>query len=178
MGCTLCAMKRTLTLGAAWTASAVAAVALGFLAVSLVDASASPGDLTTSSSARSTSVLKTVPAPSAPISAPTSTPDSTATSGPAATGGTGAPGASGPQASVEHATAGGSVLAGCSDGVPVLASAPSPGWWIDDSRSGDKVEFENGSESIEVTIGCATGTPQFSVEGPAADDGGGHGSDD
>ena len=37
------AMKRTLALGAAWTGSAVAAVGLGFLAVSLVGASASPG---------------------------------------------------------------------------------------------------------------------------------------
>src|SRR3954453_5499346 len=35
-------MKRTIALGAAWTASAAAAVGLGFLAVSLVDASASP----------------------------------------------------------------------------------------------------------------------------------------
>jgi hypothetical protein len=35
-------MTRTLVLGAAWTASAAAAVGLGFLAVSLVDASASP----------------------------------------------------------------------------------------------------------------------------------------
>ena len=36
-------MNRTIALGAAWTASAAAAVGLGFLAVSLVDASASPG---------------------------------------------------------------------------------------------------------------------------------------
>ena len=35
-------MQRTLALGALWTASAGAAVGLGFLAVSLVDASASP----------------------------------------------------------------------------------------------------------------------------------------
>ncbi|MFL6093911.1 MAG: hypothetical protein ACJ71Y_00510 [Blastococcus sp.] len=158
-------MKRTLTLSAAWSASAVAAVGLGFLAVSLVDASASPGDLATSSSTRLSAVTATAPAPSAPTSAATSALTSTA----APADNTAVPGASAPQASVEHATAGGSVLAGCSDGTPVLASAPSPGWWIDDSSSGNEVEFENGSESIEVTIDCATGTPQFSVEGPRAD---------
>jgi hypothetical protein len=36
-------MNRSVALGAAWSASAIAAVGLGFLAVSLVDASASPG---------------------------------------------------------------------------------------------------------------------------------------
>src|SRR3954447_10889591 len=44
-------MKRTLTLGAVWTASAAAAVGLGFLAVSLVDASASPATSSTATSA-------------------------------------------------------------------------------------------------------------------------------
>ena len=42
-GGTLCPMNRSVALGAAWSASAIAAVGLGFLAVSLVDASASPG---------------------------------------------------------------------------------------------------------------------------------------
>jgi hypothetical protein len=46
-------MKRALVLGAAWTASAAAAVGLGFLAVSLVGASASPGPQPVASTATS-----------------------------------------------------------------------------------------------------------------------------
>ena len=47
-------MNRTLLLGTAWTASAGAAVGLGFLAVSLVDASASPTVQPVASSALAT----------------------------------------------------------------------------------------------------------------------------
>jgi hypothetical protein len=81
--------------------------------------------------------------------------------------------------------------------VPVLASAPAAGWWVDDPSRADEVEFENGSAKIEVAVSCAGGTPSFFVEGPrddgpssapasatgSGDDsdgrrGGGHGSDD
>jgi hypothetical protein len=60
----------------------------------------------------------------------------------------------------------------------VLASAPTPGWWLDDSDDLGKVEFENGALEIEVRVACVAGTPQFWVEGPQADDGRGRGSDD
>jgi hypothetical protein len=143
----VCDMKRTLSLGAAWTASAAAAIGLGFLAVSLVDASASPG--------------------SQPAAVPDDLPSISPTAAPTA-----APGADDSTTGrfLEQLTAGGTVYAGCASGAPVLASAPAAGWWVDDSSSADEVEFQDGTRSIEVRVGCATGVPQFSVEGPRADD--------
>ena len=125
-------------LGAAWTASAAAAVGLGFLAVSLVGASASPGPVATST----------------PV--PTTTP----------TAGTVAP-------SGETATAGGTVFASCDGAVATLASAPAPGWWVDDSSAEGEVEFRNGTQKVEIRAVCVDGGPQFTVEGPRADDSGG-----
>jgi hypothetical protein len=167
-------VKRTLALAAAWTGSAVAAVGLGFLAVSLVGASASPA---------------TQPVASGASTSPTAAPTSTAPAVP----------------SGEQVTAGGTVFAACLNGIPELAGAPAPGWWVDDSSDPGEVEFRNGSQKVEVRTVCAGGAPQFSVEGPRADgsgsgsgssssssssssspggadssgrDGGGHGSDD
>ena len=125
-------------LGAAWTASAAAAVGLGFLAVSLVGASASPGAV-----ASSTPVPTTTPA-----------------------AGTVAP-------SGETATTGGTVFASCDGAVVTLASAPAPGWWVDDSSGQGEVEFRNGTQKVEIRAVCVDGGPQFSVEGPRADDSGG-----
>jgi hypothetical protein len=152
-------MKRTLTLGALWTASAATAVGLGFLAVSLVDASASPPDLTAASSTNS-------PVTTAPTAAAAAT-SSHGADDPAA------PGPSAPLASVQQVTAGGTVYAGCTDGQPVLAGAPVAGWGVDDSSAPDRVEFSDGVQSIEVRVDCSTGTPQFSVEGPRAGSRGG-----
>lgn len=161
----LAPMQRTLVLGAVWTASAAAAVGLGFLAVSLVGASASPGPQ--------------------PVGSTTST-AAVPTSGPV-------------PASGEMATVGGTVYASCAGGTPDLASAPAPGWWVDDSRDDGEVEFRNGSQKVEIRTVCVDGGPQFSVEGPRAEsdspsptppasssssddtsgrDSGGHGSDD
>jgi hypothetical protein len=159
-------MQRTLVLAAAWTASAAAAVGLGFLAVSLVGASASPG-----------------PQPGATA---TTSPGATPTSGPVSP-------------SSEMATVGGTVYASCVDGTPDLASAPAPGWWVDDSSDAGEVEFRDGSQKVEISTVCVDGGPRFSVEGPRPEsgspattppaspsspddssgrDGGGHGSDD
>jgi hypothetical protein len=137
-------MRRPLLLGAAWLASAGAAVGLGFLAVSLVGAGASPA---------------TTPA--------AVTTDSTATP----TDGTAAP--TSPLPTGEFATAGGTVYANCSDGTPVLAGVPAAGWWVDDSDDSAKVEFKNGSQKVEVHVTCSGGSPQFFQEGPRADDSGG-----
>ena len=136
-------MKRTIALGAAWTASAAAAVGLGFLAVSLVDASASPGTNNlagTTTSATGTATPTTSPAPGA--------------------------------ASGEHVTVGGTVFASCVGGVPSLAGAPAPGWWVDDSNDPGEVEFKNGTQKVEVHTVCAGDVPQFSDEGLRADDSG------
>ncbi|MET0765425.1 MAG: hypothetical protein ABWY29_11200 [Blastococcus sp.] len=170
-------MKRTLVLGSAWTASAAAAVGLGFLAVSLVDAEASPGAQPVAVTASSSEADDTP-------SASTSAPPPVAVSG-------------------EQATVGGTAFASCDNGVPVLASAPAAGWWVDDSARPGEVEFENGAEKVEVHVVCTPSGPQFRVEGPRTDDsrsgndssvppasptsgvddstgrvGGGHGSDD
>jgi hypothetical protein len=141
-------MKRTLLLGSAWAASAAAAVGLGFLAISLVDASASTGDQTAAAS------LTAVSSGGAP---------STATS-------------TGPPAAVpagQQLTDGGTVYGSCADGVPVLASAPAAGWWLDDSGDAGEVEFENGTLKIQVHVTCVDGAARFSVEGPRADQGSG-----
>jgi hypothetical protein len=150
-------MKRTLALGAAWTASAGVAVGLGFLAVSLVDASASPG---------------TQPVAAVATTTPGATSSSTAGPVPSATTAPGGPGAPAPGASVEQVTDGGTVYASCDGGVPVLAGAPSPGWWVDDPSRAGEVEFEDGTTKIEVAVSCAGSTPSFFVEGPRDDDGG------
>ncbi|MCW2696983.1 MAG: hypothetical protein JWR62_2068 [Modestobacter sp.] len=177
-------MKRTLALGAAWTAAAAVAVGLGFLAVSLVDASASSG---------TQPVAATSSATSPPAAASSTSPSVTGAPGPVP-----GPDPATPGVTLEQVTVGGTVLAGCTDGLPVLASAPSPGWWVDDSSDRHEVEFEDGATKVEVDVSCAGGSPLFSVEGPRADSssrpasptsassgddsdgrrGGGHGSDD
>jgi hypothetical protein len=135
-------MKRTIALGAAWTASAAAAVGLGFLAVSLVDASASPAtdNVAATTSATPGSATPTAPAPGA-------------TSG-------------------EYVTVGGTVFGSCIGGVPSLAGAPAPGWWVDDSNDPGEVEFKNGTQKLEVHTVCVGDVPQFSDEGLRSDDSG------
>ena len=137
-------MKRTLALGAAWTASAAAAVGLGFLAVSLVDASASPGTQPQAATGTTTSA--------APSATPTATPV-------ASTG--------------QMATVGGTVFADCTSGTPVVAGVPAAGWWADDSPKPGEAEFENGTLKVEVLVSCVGGGPVFRMEGPRADDSGG-----
>jgi hypothetical protein len=152
-------MKRTVALGTVWTASAAAAVGLGFLAVSLVDASASPGTTPVA--------LTTSAAPSA--SAPSTSSDDGSSSSSSSSSSTAPPPAASPG---EQATVGGTVYAACDTGAPVLASAPAPGWWLDDSNDPGEVEFKNGTLKVEVKISCAGGAPQFVVEGPREDNSG------
>jgi hypothetical protein len=140
-------MKRTLLLGAAWTASAASAVGLGFLAVSLVDASAT-GTVPLAAAATAPSAGETAASPSA----------STATT-----------------AAGTKATVAGTVSAVCASGTPRVSGAPATGWWIDDSDDADagEVEFEDGSRKLEVHVTCVDGSPRFTVEGPRADNSGG-----
>src|SRR3954453_15298917 len=135
-------MRRALLLGTVWTASADTSIGLGFLAVSLVGDSASSGTL--------------------PVAATGSTSaGSSAGSAPVA--------AASPAAAAQQATAGGTVFADCGGGRPVLAGVPVEGWSADDSNDPSKVEFRNGTQSVEVRAVCADGSPQFTVEGPRAD---------
>ena len=145
-------MKRTLLLGIAWIASAAAAVGLGFLAVALVDASASPG---------------TIPLAATPPAASSS---ATSTAEPSAS-------PSSLQPTAQKATEAGMVYASCDRGAPEVAGAPAAGWWVDDSDDPGEVEFKNGTRKLEVKVTCVDGSPVFSVEGPRADDSGG-GDDD
>ena len=173
-------MKRSIVLGAAWTASAAAAVGLGFLAVSLVDASASPG---TNLAAATTAPSTTSADRSSTSAAPTST---VAPADPSATG--------------EFATAGGTVFANCGNGSPLLAGVPATGWVVDDSNDPGEIEFTSGDQRVEVLVTCVGGAPVFRLDdsssasrassssSPASStsgrddssgrDGGGHGSDD
>jgi hypothetical protein len=135
-------MRRPLLLGAAWIVSAGAAVGLGYLAVSLVDASASPG--------------------TAPAGASTSAPTATSTAGPT-------PPVSSP-AKAQHVTVAGTVLADCTSGVPVLAGVPALGWWVDSPDPG-QVEFESDRQKLEVEVSCGPdGAPVFTDEGLRGDD--------
>jgi hypothetical protein len=136
-------MKRTIALGAAWTASAAAAVGLGFLAVSFVDASASPG---TQPVAASTT-------PSTPSAAPTGS-DSPET--PVTTGR--------PPATAEHVTAGGTVYADCTSGSPVVAAVPAAGWRVDPSDDPGKVEFDRAAQEVEIRVHCVDGSPSFVLD--------------
>ena len=136
-------MKRTLLLGTAWTASAAAAVGLGFLAVSLVDASASPGTI-----------------PLSATSSPSASTDSTATP-------------SSLQPTAQKATEAGMVYASCDSGSAQVSGAPAAGWWVDDSAEPGEVEFRDGSRKLEVHVTCVDGAPVFAVEGPRADNSGG-----
>ncbi len=133
-------MKRTVALAAGWTASAAAAVGLGFLAVSFVDASASPG--------------------AQPVAAST-TGSATATPSPS---GTPAPTAPARPATGEYVTAGGTAYANCTAGRPVVAAVPAAGWWVDDSNEPGKVEFERGEQKVEVRVSCVDGSPVFVLD--------------
>lgn len=140
------ALRRPLVLGVAWAASAAAAVGLGFLAVSLLDASASSG--TPQVAAATSSASEGQAGPTATRFVPRVT---------SATG--------------EFATAAGTVYATCGTGLPVLAGVPVAGWRIDDSGEQGKVEFENGTQQIEVRVACVDGSPRFASEGIEAEDG-------
>ena len=173
-------MTRTVALAALWTASAASAVGLGFLAVSLVDAEASP----VTRPIAATESVSASPAGSHDAGLPTPAPQ---------------PPAAPP--SGEYATVGGTVFASCDGGILQVAAAPATGWWVDDQDQHGEVEFESATREIEVHVACADGVPSFRDEGlradenrhedpsssssptPGADDstgrvGGGHGSDD
>ena len=142
-------MRRPLLLGAVWAASAGAAVGLGYLAVSLVDASASPG--------------------TSPVAASTSAPAPTGTAGTT-------PAVASP-ATAQHVTVAGTVFADCTGGSPRLAGVPVAGWWVDDSSDPGEVEFESENQKLEVKVSCgADGAPVFSDEGLRSDRDGGRSS--
>ena len=157
-------MKRTIALGAAWTASAAAAVGLGFLAVSLVDASASPG--------------------AQPVAATTTSAEASASpeAVPSATSALG-----------QSVTPGGTIYTDCASGSPVNAAVPAAGWSVDDSNAVGEMEFRAGDRKIEVHVTCeedgvisvtrddsSRGTPSPSTASSTAgsDDHGGHGAED
>jgi hypothetical protein len=165
-------VKRTVAFGALWTASAGAAVGLGLLAVSFVDAGGATG----------TELVAATGSPSAPSTGPSSTAStgsSTAPTDSPAPAPVPAPEPDPAPLTAEQATVAGTVYASCDAGALSLASAPAAGWWLDDSSDPGEVEFENGAQKVEVTVTCVGGAPQFFVEGPRDDGRGrGRGGDD
>ncbi|MGY1681436.1 hypothetical protein [Geodermatophilus sp. SYSU D01176] len=172
-------MKRTVALAALWTAAATSAVGVGFLAVSLVDAEASP----VTRPIAATESVSTAPSSADDATLPTPAPQSPAPA----------------PASGEYATVGGTVFASCDGGILQVAAAPATGWWLDDQDQHGEVEFESATRKVEVHVACADGVPSFRDEGVRADEnrpedagsspspgtddstgrlGGGHGSDD
>jgi hypothetical protein len=144
-------MNRTVAFGALWTASAAAAVGLGFLAVSFVDADRTPP---TQPAAATGSVASTPSVPS---------PEDTTTTVPQPEQPVAAP------ASGEYATVGGTIYASCEGGVLEVAAAPAVGWWLDDQDAGGEVEFESPSQKVEVHVACTDGSPSFFDEGVRGD---------
>ena len=137
-------MKRTLAFGALWTASAAAAVGLGFLAVSFVDAGASPATrpvAAATTAASPSAENRSAPEPPAPAAA-----------------------------SAEHVTVGGTVYVTCDGGMLQVAAAPATGWWLDDQDQHGEVEFESPTQTVEIHVVCSDGSPWFFVEGPRSDD--------
>lgn len=153
----VCGMKRTVAFSTLWTASAAAAVGLGFLAVSFVDADASP-------------VTRPIAATESVTAAPSPSPsDSGSDSGGAATPTPTSPPPVAAPASGEYATVGGTVFASCDGGVLQVAAAPAAGWWVDDQAQHGEVEFESSARKVEVHVACADGAPAFRDEGVRAD---------
>ena len=95
-------MKRSLLLAAVWVVASAAAVGVGFLAVSLVDASASPATQPAANTTAATATGTATSTPPPPV-VPTG----------------------------EQATAGGTVFASCVDGGVQLAAAPAAGWQVE-----------------------------------------------
>jgi hypothetical protein len=162
-------MKRSIALGAAWTASAAAAVGLGFLAVSLVGASASPSQPV----AATTSATATATATGAPT-APSAKGEFVTTGGTVladcASGSLVLAGVPAAGWSVDDSNDAGrlefrggnekvEVLVACVGGAPVFS--------LDDSASG------SGSSSSSTAPASTSGGDDSSGRG-----GGGHGSDD
>jgi hypothetical protein len=143
-------MTRTVALAALWTASAASAVGLGFLAVSLVDAEASP----VTRPIAATESVSAAPATSDDAGLPARAPQPPAAAPP----------------SGEYATVGGTVLASCDGGILQVAAAPATGWWVDDQDQHGEVEFESATRKIEVHVACADGVPSFRDEGLRADE--------
>lgn len=144
-------MKRAVASGALWTASAAAAVGLGFLAVSLVDTDTSPVTrpiAATESVAAAPSASSSSGSGSDDVAAPTPT--------------------SRPSASGEYASVGGTVFASCDGGLLQVGTAPADGWWVDDQDQHGEVQFESPTREVEVHVACGDGVPAFRDEGVRA----------
>ena len=162
--------RRTVLAGAGWVAAAVLATLIGMGGIRLIGDSltSTPGGVLDQQDVAK--ALAATPGPSTP-SHPSPTPgiSSGAASAPAGS----ASGATRP-AGVERgfSAAGGSVIAGCRDGVPYLVSwAPSPGYRVTQQETESEhvnVRFEGSGGRSEIRVACSGDTP---VE----QDRGGHG---
>src|SRR4051794_41520427 len=111
-------MRRALLLGTVWTASAATSIGLGFLAVSLVGASASSGTLPVAATGSTSAGSSAGPAPVAAAS---------------------------PVAAAQQATAGGTVFADCGGGPPGLARVAGGGGSAGESHDPGKEGGRDGT---------------------------------
>ncbi len=138
-------------LSTAWVGSALGAVGLGFVALSLLDGGATPvveqsastEAMETGAGATSSSAAATTTAPAAP-----------------------APGAG--TLTGEQSTPAGTVFGSCTGGQLTLGSAPAVGWQVDDSPDPGSVELRAGERRVEVHAVCGPAGPTFVVQDSAA----------
>ncbi len=154
-------MERNVVLSTAWVGSALGAVGLGFVALSLLDGGPTPVvEQSASTGAAETGAAGTS----------SSAPATTTSAAPGATGATTLTG--------EQATAAGTVFGSCTAGQLTLGSAPMAGWQVDDSPDPGSVELRSGERKVEVHAVCGPTGPTFVVEDSTAGATASHSDDD
>jgi hypothetical protein len=158
-------LRRTFASVAAWTVGATASVAVGLLALSLIDSG-----LTTRSAQPSTPDVLAEASPtrsaSADGSAGMGTPSAVAKS---------ASSTSGQGAERVLSSPGGTVVARCSGAGSYLVSwSPAQGYKVDDVRRGPlpetKVVFQTLTVAVDLRVTCVSGVPQGRVAKDYEDD--------
>jgi hypothetical protein len=170
--------RRTLLAGAGWVAAAVLATLIGMGGIRLIGDSltSTPGGVLDQQDVAKALAASPSPTPGTPRS-PAGTPSSTsrapaagsASAEPPSTGtsstGTSSTGPRTPAAGNERgfSSTGGSVIAGCRDGVPYLVSwAPSPGYRVTQQEAESEhvdVRFEGSGGRSEIRVACSGNTP-------------------
>jgi len=162
--------RRTLLVTAGWLGAAVLAVAVGIMAISVIRTSLTSSVEPPLSAAEVERLLREAPSappPTPPSSAPTSVP-------PASQGtGTSPPP---PPTSKTLGTAGGTVVARCTNGTPeIVTTSPRPGFDLHEQH-GNEGEFRSRADNhnrVKFTIACTGTTPTLTLR-----DSGGGGDDD
>lgn len=146
---------RSATLLALWVAAAVGALLVGLTAVGSIGSGLTGAGQGQPLSAAEIDARLTATAPSAAAAPPTPAPTPTP---PAAASG---------QAVVVSAQEGGTLVARCEAGVPVVVSvSPAQGFAMRNEQhdGGPRVEFESGDTRVRVQLSCVDGRPTGVVD--------------